>query len=62
MTNHLYWRKSSYSGGQADCVELAARPAALLVRDSKHPTAPHLTLTRRTFTLLAAHIRTVRAS
>jgi hypothetical protein len=29
------WRKSSYSGQESDCVEIAATPAA--VRDSKNP-------------------------
>ncbi|WP_033322857.1 DUF397 domain-containing protein [Actinomadura atramentaria] len=40
------WRKATRStvtkGG--DCVELAALPSALGVRDSKHPEAGHLTL------------------
>ncbi|WP_432157826.1 DUF397 domain-containing protein [Streptomyces sp. bgisy153] len=36
------WTKSSYSGNQGDCVEVAlgAVPAALPVRDSKRPTGP----------------------
>jgi hypothetical protein len=32
------WRKSSFSGTQGNCVEVAASPAGLVaVRDSKHP-------------------------
>lgn len=36
------WTKSSYSGNQGDCVEVAsgAIPAALPVRDSKSPAGP----------------------
>ncbi|AKZ59226.1 hypothetical protein SAM23877_6181 [Streptomyces ambofaciens ATCC 23877] len=36
------WTKSSYSGNQGDCVEVAhgAVPAALPVRDSKRPAGP----------------------
>ncbi|MGV9546789.1 DUF397 domain-containing protein [Streptomyces ardesiacus] len=36
------WTKSSFSGNQGDCVEVAhgAVPAALPVRDSKAPTGP----------------------
>ncbi|MDG5804355.1 DUF397 domain-containing protein [Streptomyces ossamyceticus] len=44
------WRKSSYSGDEGgQCVEIAAPPAStptptLLVRDSKNPAGPHLSL------------------
>ncbi|GAB3443641.1 hypothetical protein GCM10027436_30820 [Actinophytocola sediminis] len=47
----MAWRKSSYSGGEGtDCVEVAwsSRPPStsdgVLVRDSKHPTGPKLTV------------------
>lgn len=40
--NHSDWRKSSYSGGQGNCVELASTSVACLVRDSKNPTGPML--------------------
>ena len=37
------WRKSSYSGGQGNCVEVAAnRPGVVAVRDSKDPAGPVL--------------------
>ncbi|GAB1326903.1 DUF397 domain-containing protein [Streptomyces sennicomposti] len=38
------WTKSSYSGGNNNCVEVAlgAFPAALPVRDSKQATGPAL--------------------
>lgn len=31
------WRKSSYSGGGNNCVEVAHLPGAAAVRDSKNP-------------------------
>lgn len=38
----MEWRKSSYSGTQSDCVELAWRQGQLAVRDSKNPSGPVL--------------------
>ncbi|MGW6919250.1 DUF397 domain-containing protein [Kitasatospora sp. NPDC054939] len=39
----LIWRKSSYSGAQSNCVEIAVGvPAAVPVRDSKDPEGPAL--------------------
>lgn len=31
------WKKSTYSGDESDCVELACDEDARSVRDSKHP-------------------------
>ncbi|MFJ4090502.1 DUF397 domain-containing protein [Kitasatospora sp. NPDC089913] len=40
------WRKSSYSNGQGDCVEVADEiPDIVPVRDSKDPHGPALTFT-----------------
>ena len=42
------WRKSSYSDGQANCIEVATtgNPGRLVaVRDSKSPDGPGLTFT-----------------
>ena len=36
MTEQQVWRKSSYSGVNNYCVEVADLPALLAVRDSKH--------------------------
>ncbi|MER6148166.1 DUF397 domain-containing protein [Streptomyces hirsutus] len=37
------WFKSSYSsGGGGECVEVAATPGAVLIRDSKQPAAARL--------------------
>ncbi|MYQ30809.1 DUF397 domain-containing protein, partial [Streptomyces sp. SID4956] len=42
----LVWTKSSYSTDEGpDCVEAATTPATVLVRDSKTPHGPRLTLT-----------------
>jgi len=40
------WMKSSHSGGaeHSECVEVLLQPQAIAVRDSKAPTAGHLTL------------------
>ena len=45
----LLWRKSSYSNGQANCVEVAVgdRQARVCVRDSKVPQIPGLIFTAR---------------
>ncbi|MEV0282421.1 DUF397 domain-containing protein [Streptomyces sp. NPDC050610] len=50
----LTWVKSSHSNGQgAECIEWAPEHAAatgeFLVRDSKSPAGPHLTLTAEGF-------------
>ncbi|QIQ06941.1 DUF397 domain-containing protein [Streptomyces liangshanensis] len=45
----MTWRKSSFSGDQGNCVEVAdgvlGRVLVMLVRDSKTPTGPRLTFT-----------------
>jgi hypothetical protein len=42
----LEWIKSSYSTAEGpDCVEVAAVPDHILVRDSKNPDGPRLALT-----------------
>ncbi|EDY55062.1 MULTISPECIES: DUF397 domain-containing protein [Streptomyces] len=41
----LNWFKSSYSSGEGgQCLEVAATPHTIHLRDSKNPTGPHLTL------------------
>lgn len=42
----MEWRKSSFSDGDANCVEVAHLPTALLVRDSKDPSGPFLSFTQ----------------
>jgi len=44
------WIKSSYSTDEGpDCVEVATAPAHILVRDSKNPDGPRLTLAPTTW-------------
>jgi hypothetical protein len=44
--SHVTWRKATYSGGNGGgCVEVAAIPAAIAVRDSKDPDGHKLTFT-----------------
>jgi hypothetical protein len=46
----LEWIKSSYSTAEGpDCVEVAAAPATVLIRDSKTPHGPRLALTPTTW-------------
>ncbi|MEU3754124.1 DUF397 domain-containing protein [Streptomyces olivoreticuli] len=43
MSNELAWFKSSYSGGAGgECVEIAATPHTVHIRDSKHAHGPQL--------------------
>ncbi|MGW4804064.1 DUF397 domain-containing protein [Kitasatospora sp. NPDC004272] len=45
-TESLTWRKSSYSGGNGACVEIALPgSASIAVRDSKDPKGPQLRFT-----------------
>ncbi|MGV9250427.1 DUF397 domain-containing protein [Streptomyces sp. NPDC003697] len=44
------WIRSSYSTSDGpDCVEVAAAPGRVLVRDSKHPDGPRLALAPSTW-------------
>lgn len=44
------WRKSSYSGTTGgDCVEVAAQPCRVAVRDSKRPDGPAFTVAPEAF-------------
>ncbi|MFD9724141.1 DUF397 domain-containing protein [Streptomyces sp. NPDC059072] len=50
------WFKSSYSSSDGnDCIEVAAVPTAVLVRDSKDTRLPHLTIGRHAWTGFVAH-------
>ncbi|MFE7897645.1 DUF397 domain-containing protein [Streptomyces sp. NPDC057424] len=47
----LEWFKPSYSSGEGGaCVEMAAHPAAIHIRDSTTPSTPHLTIAPATWT------------
>ncbi|MFF1376134.1 DUF397 domain-containing protein [Streptomyces sp. NPDC058308] len=41
----LTWFKSSYSGSEGgNCLEIAAHPTAIHIRDSKNPDGPHFSV------------------
>ncbi|MBO1337131.1 DUF397 domain-containing protein [Streptomyces sp. VRA16 Mangrove soil] len=45
MSMNLAWFKSSYSGSEGECVEMAPTPHSIHLRDSKHPdTGPTVTV------------------
>ncbi|SNS22119.1 DUF397 domain-containing protein [Actinomadura mexicana] len=46
---NIHWRKSTRSEDHGNCVELAALPHAVAIRDSKAPGAGHLALTPQAF-------------
>ncbi|WP_369273027.1 DUF397 domain-containing protein [Streptomyces sp. R11] len=52
MTTPDTWRKSSYSGGGDgnNCVEIAASPTHIAIRDSKAPAYGILTVPAEAFT------------
>lgn len=59
MTTQLAWFKSSYSGDSGgDCIEVAARPETIHVRDSKDKTGPTLTFTPATWTAFITYAAT----
>ena len=54
---NLAWRKSSLSGDGADCVEVAASPEYVHVRNSRHPEGPVLTFLPREWEAFIAGVQ-----
>jgi hypothetical protein len=53
----LEWHKSSYSGGNGQCVEVATPAVArVAVRDSKDPNGPSLTFSTDAWTAFVAGV------
>jgi hypothetical protein len=56
-TDELNWFKSSYSGSQGDsCVEVAYRPDAVYVRDSKDKDGPRLVVSPAAWADFVAYV------
>ncbi|HCT78760.1 MAG TPA: DUF397 domain-containing protein [Micromonosporaceae bacterium] len=53
----MTWRKSSFSAGQGDCVELAWPANRVAMRDSKNPAGPVLLLGERARAALIAALK-----
>lgn len=59
MAPELHWRKSSYSGENGECLEIAEvrRRGPVRVRDSKDPSGPQLEFTGPEWLAFIAEIR-----
>jgi uncharacterized protein DUF397 len=57
LSSALNWRKSSASGGGADCVEVAQRGASILVRDSRDPSGALLVVGPDQWCALLSRVR-----
>ncbi len=51
------WRKSTRSGDNGECVEIATVGAHVAVRDSKHPDGPKLVFTGRAWRVFLGGLR-----
>ena len=51
------WHKSSYSGYNANCVEVAESATLIAVRDSQTPRAGHLTFAVAEWNLLTQFVK-----
>jgi hypothetical protein len=54
---NIAWRKSSYSGEQGDCVEVADLTDTTAVRDSKAPHGPALTFPEAAWATFIADVK-----
>ncbi|WP_326808492.1 MULTISPECIES: DUF397 domain-containing protein [unclassified Streptomyces] len=60
MNTELDWQKSSYSGTSGDnCIEIAVRPGAVHVRDSKDTRIHPLTVSPAAWSAFTAHAETL---
>jgi hypothetical protein len=55
------WRKSSYSGDQGNCVEVADSDSRVLVRDTKEHTGPVLRFPADAWRRFADQVKSVRS-
>lgn len=57
ILSRAQWRKSSHSGSNGNCVEVARLADAIAVRDSKDADGPHLTFTSNDWGRFLAEIK-----
>ncbi|MCP3818848.1 DUF397 domain-containing protein [Streptomyces sp. A3M-1-3] len=53
----VVWRKSSYSGAQGDCVDVARFDDVAAIRDSKDPRGPVLAFEATTWDVFVADVK-----
>jgi len=53
----VHWRKSTASGANGDCVEVAANLDSVLIRNSQHPSGPVLSFSHREWAAFMAGAR-----
>ena len=61
-TARTWWRKSSYSGGDNNCVEIATTGANVAVRDSKNPGGGVLSFSPGAWQAFTAGVRRLSGS
>ena len=54
------WRRSSHSGGNNNCVEVARLGAVVAVRDSKNPAARPVTMPASAWRMVLGQVRSGR--
>lgn len=54
--SRAHWRTSSYSGGNANCVQVAVTPVHIGLRDSKNSTGPALVFAANDWTRFVRHL------
>lgn len=54
---NVHWRKSTASGANGDCVEVAPDAGLVLIRNSQHPSGPVLTFSYREWAAFVVGVR-----
>jgi Domain of unknown function (DUF397) len=53
----IAWQKSTASGPNGDCVEVASTAESVLLRNSQHPSGPMLTFSHREWAAFVIGVR-----